>query len=138
MNELNKKDLDSTLTDEPVHESQEVLVYRHYTRLGREIRDLTLERDNIKDTELIPDMEAGVMFAEGDGYLRFEFSESVKFDYKAARANGDISDEVWKKYTTVDITRKVMNRTLKDDAAAQAEYQLTQKIAELVKEHRKK
>jgi hypothetical protein len=159
-------DFHDQVPGEPVHESQEVLVFRHYTGLGRQIRDLQAERENIRDTEIERDMEEGVLFGEGDAYLRFEFVNKVSFDFQAARAAksmqfdaarayaaGDISEEVWQSHqkltpeipddvwdrrTSVEIQRKIMERSFKDDAARQAELQLVAAIATLVKELRKK
>ena len=150
---------DQQTPGEPVHESQEVLVYRHYRSLRNQVRDIGLESDNIRDTEIIPDMEAGVVFGEGEGYLRFEYTNGVKFDFQAARTNKtprfdvnaalaagaisqeildqftvltpDIPDDVWKQYTSVEVSRKVMNRAFNDKWKEEAEKQLAELTAKV-------
>lgn len=115
----------------------EVLIYRRYTQLKTQAKHLMDEADAIKETEIIPEMECGVVFSEGDGYLRFEYSTEARFDFQAAYKNGHISEEVWKQYSSVSVTRKVMTRKLKDDTQAQAEQQLAKKVADLIKAERK-
>ena len=150
---------DQQIHGEPVHETQEVLVYRHYRKLKNDARDLGLEADNIRDTEIIPDMEAGIVFGEGEGYLRFEYSNGVKFDFQAARVNKtprfdakaafesgaisqetlnaftvptpDIPDDIWKQYVSVEVSRKVMNRTFNEKWKEEAEKQLAELTAKV-------
>ena len=114
-------------------------IMTRYMDLGREIRELTEERENIRDSELLPMMlEDGISFELDGQRLRFEFVEKVDFDHKAARANGDISDDVWCRYTSVKIERRLMARKTGDEAAKQAEEQLLAQMAALAKEARKK
>jgi hypothetical protein len=125
--------------EQTTERTPEQKIFLRYDDLGRYIKEASEEREHIRDSELIPMMlEDGTMFEVDGRYLRFEFSESVKFDHKAARANGDISDEVWDKYTSVEITRKLMTRTVKDDSAKQAEEQLLEKLMNVTRDHRKK
>jgi len=92
------------------------------------------ERDHIRDTELVPMMlEDGIQFRDGEQYLRFEFVEKVDFDHKAARKAGDISDEVWRRYISVKVERRLMARKIKDEMQIQAEQQLLEAMCALVK-----
>ena len=117
----------------------ETLIMRRYLELGTTIRDLVAERDHIRDTELVPMMlEDGIQFRDGEQYLRFEFVEKVDFDHKAARNAGDISDEIWNRYVSVKVERRLMARKVKDELQVQAEQQLLEAICALVKSTKKK
>lgn len=114
---------------ETVEISPETKIMRRYIELGKIARDANLERDAIKDSEIIPYMESGVLFDDGTDLLKFEFRTTVKFDHVRARADGKIPDDVWKEYTSVDVSRAVMVRSRKDDQTAQAEQQLINEFA---------
>jgi|GEM_PF-3594288 len=117
----------------------ETLIMRRYLELGTTIRDLVAERDHIRDTELVPMMlEDGIQFRDGEQYLRFEFVEKVDFDHKAARNAGDISDEIWIRYVSVKVERRLMARKVKDELQVQAEQQLLEAICALVKSTKQK
>jgi len=118
----------------PDDATPETLIMRRYLELGTTIRDLMAERDHIRDTELVPMMlEDGIQFRDGEQYLRFEFVEKVDFDHKAARKAGDISDEVWRRYISVKVERRLMARKIKDEMQIQAEQQLLEAMCALVK-----
>ena len=109
-------------------------IFARYIELSEQIKSLEAEREGIKQTELIPAMaEDGLQFSHDGLYARFEFSERISFDHKRARAEGAISDEVWKEYTSVQVSRSLYVRKIKDDAQLQAEQQALTEMAKLAK-----
>jgi len=112
-------------------------IFARYIELSEQIKSLEAERDGIKTTELIPAMaEDGLQFSHNGLYARFEFSERVSFDYKRARAEGKIPDDVWNEYTSVQVSRALYVRKVKDDAQLQAEQQALIEMAKLAKSAR--
>ena len=83
-------------------------------------------------------LEDGIQFRDGEQYLRFEFVEKVDFDHKAARNAGDISDEIWNRYVSVKVERRLMARKVKDELQVLAEQQLLEAICDLVKSTKQK
>ena len=56
--------------------------------------------------------------------------------FAAALKNGDLSQEVFDRYTTVTVSRSVATRSYKDLSQEQAEQQLQADIAALIKSRR--
>jgi hypothetical protein len=109
-------------------------MFARYLELQEQIKSLEAERDAIKNTELIPGMaEDGLQFSHNGQYARFEFSERVEFDHKRARAEGAISDDVWREYSSVKVSRALYVRKIKDDAQLQTEQQILTAMAQLAK-----
>jgi len=109
-------------------------IFARYLELSEQIKSLTAERDGIKETELLPAMaQDGLQFSHNGQYARFEFRETVNFDYKRARAEGKIPDDVWQEYTSVNVSRSIYVRKIKDDAQLQAEQQALIEMAKLAK-----
>jgi hypothetical protein len=127
----------STITEPTTPTTPEEAIFARYIELSEQIKSLEAERDGIKTTELIPAMsEDGLQFSFNGQYARFEFRESVSFDYKRARAEGKISDEIWQEYTSVQISRSLYVRKIKDDAQLQNEQQILVEMAAIAKDNR--
>jgi len=128
----------STITEPTTPTTPEEAIFARYIELSEQIKSLSAERDAIKETELIPAMaEDGLQFSYNGQYARFEFSERVDFDYKRARADGAISDDVWREYTNVKVSRALYVRKVKDDAQLQAEQQALIEMAAIAKAGKK-
>ena len=117
-------------------QTDEQKIFNRFRTLKAEIKAREEECDAIMQTEIIPGMESGLVFSEGEAYLRFEYRQTPKFDAAAALKNGDLSQEVFDRFTTVTVSRSVATRSYKDQSQEEAETQLQSEIAALIKQRR--
>ena len=88
---------------EPQEISGETRIYRRYMELGRIASDASAERKAIKETDIDPMLDEGVVFGDRNRCLRRDYSVRTDFDWKKAIADGKIPADVAKEYTKISV-----------------------------------
>jgi hypothetical protein len=100
----------------PEELNPEQRIMRRYIELGQIAKNATDERDNIKDSEIIPAMQDGIFFSDEDQYLAFQFETRTSFDWESAVASGDIPALVVARYMKPAVIRKVVVKKKADES----------------------
>jgi hypothetical protein len=97
-----------------------IQLLRMWREAKTEAKNADERADAILNGEIVPAMEDGEFFSDGDMCLVFEFSQTPRFDAARALKEGAITKEVFDAYTSVSVVRKTMYRK-KDEDGKQAE-----------------